>query len=98
MEHIICTFTKDMFPCFFMFHMHFHNKSPIYRNQSKPNLATTLSILTSEEKLNYKEVFIRVLRDSTPRFVGPSVRPSVTLYFFWVFAVFGLTAPAQMIW
>ena len=46
----------------------------------------------------------RVLRDSTTRFVGPSVRPSVhwsvgpsvTLYFFWVFAVFGLTAPAQM--
>ena len=28
--------------------------------------------------------------------VGPSVRPSVTLYFFWVFAVFGVTAPAQM--
>ena len=28
--------------------------------------------------------------------VGPSVRPSVTLYFFWVFAVFGLTAPAQI--
>ena len=45
-------------------------------------------------------VFSRVLRDSTLRFVGPSVRrsvrPSVTLYFFWVFAVFGLTAPAQM--
>ena len=30
--------------------------------------------------------------------VRPSVGPSVTLYFFWVFAVFGLTAPAQMIW
>ena len=30
--------------------------------------------------------------------VGPSVRPSVTLYFFLVFAVYGLTAPAQMIW
>ena len=47
-----------------------------------------------------RPVFSRVLRDSTPRFVGPSVRPSigpsVTLYFFWVFAVFGLTAPAQM--
>ena len=27
-----------------------------------------------------------------------SVGSSVTLYFFWVFAVFGLTAPAQMIW
>ena len=52
-------------------------------------------------------LFSRVLRDSTPRFVGPSVRPSVrrsvgpsvrqTLLFF-VFAVFGLTAPAQMVW
>ena len=32
-------------------------------------------------------IFSRVLRDSTPRFVGPSVgpsvHPSVTLYFFW---------------
>ena len=27
----------------------------------------------------------------------PSVHPSVTLYFFWVFAVFGITAPVQMI-
>ena len=37
------------------------------------------------------QLFTRVLRDSTPRFVGPlvrpSVRPSVTLYFF--FVVFG---------
>ena len=51
----------------------------------------------------------RVLRNSTPRFVGLlvcwsvgllvcwSIILSVTLYFFWVFAVFGLTAPAQMI-
>ena len=37
--------------------------------------------------------FSRVLRDSTPHFV----RPSVTLYFFWVFGIFGFTAPAQMI-
>ena len=29
--------------------------------------------------------------------VGPSVRPSVTLYFFGVNGVFGLTAPAQML-
>ena len=29
--------------------------------------------------------------------VRPSVRQSVTLYIFWVFAVFCLTAPAQMI-
>ena len=27
--------------------------------------------------MNHKNVFSRVLRDSTPRFVGPSVRPSV---------------------
>ena len=33
---------------------------------------------------------------SVRRSVRRSVRPSVTLYFFWVFAVFGLTAPAQM--
>ena len=46
-------------------------------------------------------VLCRVLRDSTPRFVGlsirPSVRRSVTLYFFDVNGVFGLTAPAQML-
>ena len=30
--------------------------------------------------------------------VGPSVRRSVTLYFFLGFAGFGLTASAQMIW
>ena len=59
-----------------------------------------------------KDVFSRVLHDSTPRFVGPSVGPSVCqsvgpsvrplvllshFTFFSVFAVFGLTAPAQMI-
>ena len=43
-------------------------------------------------------VFSRVLRDSTLRFLCPSVRPSITLYFFcFVFLVFGLTAPAQVI-
>ena len=49
--------------------------------------------------------FSRVLRDSTTRFVGPSIGPSVGpsvgpshFTFFLVFAVFGLTAPAQMIW
>ena len=48
-------------------------------------------------------LFSRVLRDSTTRFVGPSVRRPIDLsirhshYFFWVFEVFGLTAPAQMI-
>ena len=54
-------------------------------------------------------LFSHVLRDSTPRFVGPSVSPSVrpsvglsvgpsvTLYFFGVNGVFGLTTPAQML-
>ena len=47
-------------------------------------------------------VFSRVLRDATPRFVGPSVGPSVRLsvcpsFALNFFAVFGLTAPAQMI-
>ena len=59
----------------------------------------------AEKKTNYEirfyeiwgSFFSRVLRDSTPRFVGPSVGPSITLYFFGVFAVFGLMAPAQMI-
>ena len=35
---------------------------------------------------------------SVRRSVRRSVRPSVTLYFFWVFGIFGFTAPAQMIW
>ena len=39
--------------------------------------------------------FSRVLRDSTPCFVGLSVRPSH--HFFLVFGVFGLTAPVRMI-
>ena len=33
-------------------------------------------------------IFSRVLRDSTPRFVGPLVRRSVTLYFFFGFCGF----------
>ena len=58
-------------------------------------------------KLLLAHIFSRVLRDSTPCFVGRSVGPSirwsvglsarllvVTLYCFWVFAVYGLTAPA----
>ena len=35
-------------------------------------------------------VFSHVLRDSTPHFVGPSVCPSVTLYFFLGFCGFWL--------
>ena len=42
--------------------------------------------------------FSRVLRDSKPRFVGPLVRRSVTLYFFGVYGDFGYTAPAQMLY
>ena len=42
--------------------------------------------------------FSRVLRDSTPCFVGPFIRWSVRhALLFLVFAVFGLTAPAQVI-
>ena len=49
-------------------------------------------------------VFSRMLRHSTTHFVGPSVGPSVGLTirpshftFLGVFAIFGLTAPAQVI-
>ena len=50
-------------------------------------------------------VFSHVLRDSIPRFVGPSlspsvgpsVGPSVTLDFFVFYSVFGLTAPGHVI-
>ena len=49
----------------------------------------------------YFSFFSRVLRNSTPRFVGPSVGlsvgPSVTLYLFKFFMVFGLTDPAPVI-
>ena len=43
--------------------------------------------------------FSRVLRDSTPRYVGPSVGWSVgrsPFYFFGAFELFEHTAPAQM--
>jgi len=46
-------------------------------------------------------IFSRVLRDSTPRFVGPSVHRSVRpshFTFFGFFGIFGFTAPAQMMW
>ena len=55
------------------------------------------SLINSISENIEKQRFSRVLRDSTPRFVGPSVRPSITFYFFGVFAVFDLTAPVQMI-
>ena len=45
----------------------------------------------------HQSVYLSV-RPSVHLSVRPSIRPSVTLYFFWVFAVFGFTAPAQMIW
>ena len=44
-----------------------------------------------------KNLFSRVLRDSTPRFVGPSVHPSIPVNFFGVYGVSGLIAPAQML-
>ena len=51
--------------------------------------------------LHNKYFISPVLRDYTPRFVGPFIEPlvcqSVTLYFFLFFAVFDLTAPTQMI-
>ena len=42
-----------------------------------------------------EDLFSRALRYSTPRYVRPLVGPHFT--FFYVFAVFGFTAPAQMI-
>ena len=52
---------------------------------------------------NFIFIFSHVLRDSTPRFVCPSVRLLVhpfihhtLLFFLFFFAVFGLTAPAKM--
>ena len=80
-------------------HVLLHFYSIIFINPSPPLLSSFFFFFFILLLL-----FSRVLRDSTPRFVGPSVRrsvgpsvgPSVTLYFFWVFAVFGLTAPAQM--
>ena len=50
---------------------------------------------------NENHIFSCMLLDSICRSIRWSIHlsicPSVTLYFFWVFAVFGLTAPAQMI-
>ena len=46
------------------------------------------------------EIFSRVPRDSTPRYVGRSVGWSVSwspFYFFSVFELFELTAPAQIL-
>ena len=42
-----------------------------------------IQIIRSSGKLT-STIFSRVLRNSTPRYVGRPVRPSVTLYFFWV--------------
>ena len=45
-------------------------------------------------------VYSRVLRDCTPRYVGPLVGPLVgqsPFYFFSVFEIFEHTAPAQML-
>ena len=42
--------------------------------------------------------FSRVLRDSTPHFVGPLLGRLVGLSSFHIFGVFEHTAPAQMLW
>ena len=48
---------------------------------------------------NLLSLFSHVLRDSTPRYVGPSVGRLVgrsSFYFFGVFELFEYTGPAQM--
>ena len=62
-------------------------KSAVARSRGNDALAIHVVIL----------VFLIACYATTPRFIGPSVRLFVRYYFFWVFAVFGLTAPAQMI-
>ena len=73
-----------------------------HRFEEKHYLLKKLSIPMS----NFSDyVFNRVLRDTSPRFVGQPFRPLVcrsvcryvTLSFFSVIAVFGLTAPVQRI-
>ena len=58
-------------------------------------------MLLEDGNISSDTILSRVLRDSTFRFVDPWVRPSVcwsvTIYFFGVFWVFGLAAPAQML-
>ena len=76
------------------------------KKQDETNLVFEIQTIAKSCNWAQGKVFSRVLRDSTPRFVGrsvgPSVRrtvgPSVTLYFFGVNGVFGLTAPAQMLY
>ena len=50
---------------------------------------------------NPEKMIVNILRSDfnrdQVRVVCPSAGQSVTLYFFWVFVVFGLTASAQMI-
>ena len=67
-------------------------------------LQSALSVRPSVRPSVHLSVFLSVCLSVCPSIhpsvrlsVRPSVRPSVTLYFFWVFAVFGLTAPAQKI-
>ena len=59
------------------------------------NSEPTLSVYWSMYLLTCPSFFSSVLRNSTPRYVGPSVGQS-PFYFFGVFELFGLTAPAQM--
>ena len=79
---------------------------PIHLNHNSTHRKATFNLLYSYifVLVHYfcLKIFSRVLRDSTLRFVGRSVRPSVrpsvrhTLLFLG-FVVFGLTAPAKMI-
>ena len=61
------------------------------KDQKLPKKSKILIFLVADMQL-YKR-----LCPSVRPLVCWSVGPSVTLYFFWVFEVFGLTAPAQMI-
>ena len=60
-----------------------------------------MRVILSHELVNSDifHIFSRVLRDSTPRYVSPSVGWLVgrsPFYFFGVFELFEHTAPAQM--
>ena len=95
------------FACFFFLFLFLHSNLFLLLHLLLINFSFFFSLfsLCSSSVLLFLFLFHRFLllflfspvpRASTPRFVGPLVRPSITVYFFWFFAVFGLTAPAQM--